>query len=277
MLPKLEDSAQCHLCHDLQYLHPKMKLKVSPCHHIRVCKRCMDKAPSNQTGIYCEECSRTRDSHHAYMEFSSFAPQVYEDFALEKGERARRNVEKELFLQKDNFNHISQYNDFLEAREDIVEKLSESYARPGDSFKYKEACAAIIDKMSSREDGVIDQGAKQAVLKAISTNIEEQQRAMEEAAREAEHGPAEDAPAAPEEHKQEVVPEAPLVLDARPDVEPIAIGNIMALRMQRLTAPRLVEAETREAPTEPAIEVKRTTEAKRLVEEKVEDVLMDMM
>ncbi|KAK2467060.1 hypothetical protein APHAL10511_001318 [Amanita phalloides] len=105
---------QCPVCKSDRYLNPKLRLLVSSCYH-KMCESCIDRLFTLGPAP-CPICSKV-------LRKLAFAPQTFEDLAVEKEVAIRRRIAKEFNKRREDFADLRSYNDYLQEVEDIIFNL----------------------------------------------------------------------------------------------------------------------------------------------------------
>lgn len=113
----VEDGDICPVCKSSRYLNPNMRFLVNPeCYH-KMCESCVDRifshgpAPCPIAG-----CKKT-------LRKARFRMQTFEDLKVEREVDIRRRVAKAMNKQEDDFESLRDFNDYLEAVEEITWNL----------------------------------------------------------------------------------------------------------------------------------------------------------
>lgn len=115
----LSDSSNdiCPVCKSSRYLNPNMRFLVNPeCYH-KMCSSCVDRIFSHGPAqCPVAGCHRTLRKHR-------FRPQTFEDIKVEREVDIRRTVAAVMNKREDDFETLLDYNNYLEAVEDITFNL----------------------------------------------------------------------------------------------------------------------------------------------------------
>ncbi|XP_065542908.1 CDK-activating kinase assembly factor MAT1 isoform X2 [Lathamus discolor] len=106
------DDLGCPRCKTTKYRNPSLKLMVNVCGHT-LCESCVELLFVRGAGN-CHECD-------TLLRKSNFRVQLFEDPAIDKEVEIRKKVLKIYNKREDDFPSLSEYNDFLEEIEEIVQ------------------------------------------------------------------------------------------------------------------------------------------------------------
>ncbi|PLW45452.1 hypothetical protein PCANC_06711 [Puccinia coronata f. sp. avenae] len=104
----------CPVCKSDRYLNPDLRLLVSKCYH-KMCESCIDRIFSLGPEP-CPICGQT-------LRKASFAPQTFENLAVEKEVVIRKRISKYFNKRREDFMTLDAYNNYLEEVEDITFNL----------------------------------------------------------------------------------------------------------------------------------------------------------
>jgi len=105
----------CPRCKTTKYRNPTMKLMVNVCGH-NLCESCVELLFVKGSGA-CPECDIP-------LRRTNFRIQLFEDAFIDKEVEIRRRILKDFNRQREDFDTLREYNDYLEMIEDIIFNLS---------------------------------------------------------------------------------------------------------------------------------------------------------
>jgi len=105
----------CPRCKTTKYRNPNMKLMVNVCGH-NLCESCVELLFVKGSGS-CPECDIP-------LRRTNFRIQLFEDAAIDKEVDIRRRILKDFNKQREDFETLFEYNDYLEMVEDIIFSLA---------------------------------------------------------------------------------------------------------------------------------------------------------
>lgn len=109
-----EEEAICPICKSDKYLNPQLLFLVTPCYH-RICDGCVARLFAHG-GAPCPVCNislRRSNLHRAVME----------DLKVERECRIRHKISLIFNKRRENFEHLREWNDYLEGVEDVIHSL----------------------------------------------------------------------------------------------------------------------------------------------------------
>ncbi|KAI9620491.1 hypothetical protein H4Q26_013703 [Puccinia striiformis f. sp. tritici PST-130] len=104
----------CPVCKSDRYLNPDLRLLVSKCYH-KMCESCIERIFSLGPEP-CPICGQI-------LRKASFAPQTFENLAVEKEVVIRKRISKYFNKRPEDFATLDAYNNYLEEVEDITFNL----------------------------------------------------------------------------------------------------------------------------------------------------------
>ncbi|KAF8350867.1 CDK-activating kinase assembly factor MAT1-domain-containing protein [Amanita rubescens] len=137
---------QCPVCKSDRYLNPKLRLLVSSCYH-KMCESCIDRLFTLGPAP-CPICSKV-------LRKLAFAPQTFEDLAVEKEIVIRRRIAKDFNKRREDFADLRTYNDYLQDVEDIIFNLINDIDVPQTEARiaaYRAENVALIEMNLQREE-----------------------------------------------------------------------------------------------------------------------------
>ncbi|KAF8630430.1 hypothetical protein AX15_002977 [Amanita polypyramis BW_CC] len=171
---------QCPVCKSDRYLNPKLRLLVSSCYH-KMCESCIDRLFTLGPAP-CPICSKI-------LRKLAFAPQTFEDLAVEKEVAIRRRIAKEFNKRREDFPDLLSYNDYLEEVEDITFNLINDIDVTQTETRiaaYRAENAALIEMNLHREEAYAqalkeqeDAERRERELRALELRREEEEEREE--------------------------------------------------------------------------------------------------
>lgn len=109
------DDIFCPHCKTSKYRNPSIRLMVNVCGHA-LCENCVDLLFLNDTGK-CTQCNIT-------LRRNNFRLKLFEDDLVEKEIDIRRRILRDFNKKEDDFETVSEYDNYLEQIETIIFNLT---------------------------------------------------------------------------------------------------------------------------------------------------------